>query len=150
MAAAASPDGIERAPEYPTWEAERVALVKRETELQCLIDGHDEPPSVAEDIYNRLLAEGWDEEHCQAQADSVESDHASQLKALRDQLREVRARLSIIKPQVHMERTAALRTTDKGEYQAQLFGYLDRIALALESLAGCRERQRSKPRKVGA
>ena len=126
---------VERDPRYPTWEAERVALVTREAELESLIDAHGVCDPEA--TFHLLMAEGWDEDHCQKKAEEAEVEHEAELQAMRDELRVVRARKSIIGPLAKLENAEKHRALDKGEYQERLFGYLDRIATALELLAGC-------------
>lgn len=136
---------IERDPAYPSWEAERAALVTRESELNALIADFDH--SSPEAAFDEMLRDGFDDAHAQEKADAILAEH----EARREEVRKIRLRLSIIKPQVMVERVKLNRDADKGEYQSRLLGSLERIADSLESIAGrlnCEAPKRTRKQPV--
>lgn len=140
---------IERDPAYPTWEAERTALVLRQTELASLIAKAGSADDESEAAYQKLLAEGYSDDYCHDAADTILTDHAAKVESMRDEHRRINARLSIIKPYVTRERLEAHREVDRNgnDYHDRLFGYLGRIATALEAMAermGCESPDRHK------
>lgn len=139
MEAAAKPTNgvkpVERDPAYSTWEAERTALVLRQHELDDLSASVD-PFAAAESAYDAMLKDGFGEAHARQKADSILAEH----EAMRAELRRIHVRLSLIKPQVTLERMRLARDVDKNGYQERLFGYLERIVTAIEGIAvrvGC-------------
>lgn len=135
---------IERDPAYPTWEAERVALATRRTELAdqiasfCL--------SAADVAYQDALKEGFDEAHAQEKADAILAEGES----MRSEMRRVDLRLSIIKPLVNVERCKQNGDANRSQYQETLLNSLERIATALERLTGTCGTSRKPRSKAGA
>ncbi len=129
-----SPNGqppVERDPAYPTWEAERVALVLKQEQLIKQTRGDD--VDVASALFDSLVSDGFDEAHAREEADKIRSGRYE----ARCELRRINARLSIIKQPAAHERIKTNNEVNNqtDDYKPRLLSSLERIADSLERIA---------------
>lgn len=140
---------IERNPIYKTWEDERKALNSRSEELRAERDQHSD--QMAQDRYREAELDGFDNEYCQEKADEVIAKRDS----LKQEIREIEDRIRALSPLVRQERIEshenmmAKRRSQNGhdENREKLFDYLERIASAVEKLAGIKPPKKRKAKR---
>lgn len=145
---------IERDPRFTTWEDERTWLVARELELVAEREGVD--ADAERDAYLAAEAEGFEVEYCEAVADKI----AARRKEIKQAMRDVRLRLTLIAPLLRKEREQA-HTQPGRKHQRWEASHkeknrhqelLERIAVAVEQMASALncDRPRRRKRKAGA
>lgn len=130
-------EAIEHDPAYASFEDERTALIVREKELVFRRD--TENKTSPEEAYQAAESDGFEPAYCQEQYDYAKAE----LDATKDELLKTRTRLALISPYVKQERmrrheaVVSERKERDGynEYRTTMFGYLERVAVALERLA---------------